>query len=86
MALWLHLAGLFKFFKVFIAAILPFFCLVFFTRKDCYVQGPVICCGWREIHIRQKIHIARVFEMKDVAGMLAENMVQQLMRLWRPVL
>ena len=35
------------------------FCLAFFTRKDCYVQNPVICCGWREIHIRQKIHIAR---------------------------
>ena len=23
------------------------------------LQNPVICCGWREIHIRQKIHIAR---------------------------
>lgn len=49
----------FLFLRFYCAAILPAFCLAFFTRKDCYVQNPVICCGWREIHIRQKIHIAR---------------------------
>ena len=46
-------------FKVLLCCYFAFFCLAFFTRKDCYVQNPVICCGWREIHIRQKIHIAR---------------------------
>lgn len=46
-------------FNVLLYCYFAFFCLAFFTRKDCYVQNPVICCGWREIHIRQKIHIAR---------------------------
>lgn len=49
----------FLFLRFYCASVLPVFCLVFFTCRDCYVQNPVICCGWREIHIRQKINIAR---------------------------
>ena len=36
----------FLFFKVLLCCYFAcFFCLAFFTRKDCYVQNPVICCG-----------------------------------------